>query len=102
MRKIILVSFLFMTMLARQAWSQDRQVTGKVTAGEDGSSIPGVNVAVRGTTTGTTTDATGNYRLSVADGATLQFSAVGYTRQEIAVGSQTTINVTMVADVASL
>ena len=102
MRKILLVSFLLMTMLARQAWSQDRQITGKVTAGEDNSPIPGANVAVKGTTRGTTTDANGDYRLSVNNGATLVFSAVGYRRIEIPVGSQSQINQTLAAEAASL
>jgi len=102
MRKILLMSFALMTMLALQAWAQDRQVTGKVTAGEDGSPLPGVNVAVKGTTRGTTTDATGEYRINATAGETLIFSAVGYQRQEIALGSQSRLEVTLTADASQL
>ncbi len=102
MRKILLVSILLMATLARQAWAQDRQITGKVTAGEDSSPIPGVNVAVKGTNLGTTTDATGDYRLSVSNSATLVFSAVGYRRQEVAVESQTTVNVSLTTETSQL
>lgn len=96
------MSFLLMTTLARQAWAQDRQLTGKVTAGADGSPLPGVNVAVKGTMRGTTTNAEGTYRISVSNGSTLVFTAVGFARQEIAVGSQTTLNVILQEDAAQL
>ncbi len=96
------MGILLMTTLARQAWAQDRQITGKVSAGEDGSSLPGVNVAVKGTTRGTTTNAEGEYRLSAGSGSTLVFSAVGYKRLEIAVGSQSRVDVTLTAETSQL
>jgi TonB-linked SusC/RagA family outer membrane protein len=78
-------------------------VTGKVTSSEDGSDLPGVNVVIKGTNRGTTTDADGKYSLQVSDGnATLVFSFIGYAPQEISVASQTVINVTMVADFQQL
>ena len=57
--------------------------------------MPGVNVLIKGTTTGAQTDLEGNYRLSVEDGATLVISYVGFETQEIVVGNRTTIDVTM-------
>jgi TonB-linked SusC/RagA family outer membrane protein len=96
------MSFALMTMLALQAWAQDRQVTGKVTAGEDGSPLPGVNVAVKGTTRGTTTNAEGEYRLGVGNGSMLVFSAIGYKRQEVAVGGQSRVDVTLTAETSQL
>jgi len=65
--------------------------------------IPGVNVLVKGTTTGTQTDFDGNYSVNVnsAD-AVLVFSFLGYATQEIPVNGQTTINVTLLEDVAAL
>jgi TonB-linked SusC/RagA family outer membrane protein len=58
--------------------------------------LPGVNVKLKGTTTGTVTDATGKYKLTVPDGnGTLVFSFVGFTTQEIAITNRTTIDVTM-------
>jgi len=71
-----------------------RTVSGKVTD-DTGGGLPGVNVVVKGTTTGTTTDLDGNYRLSVGDNTTLVFSFVGFETQEVATGNRTTIDVSM-------
>lgn len=74
----------------------DQVVSGKVTD-EKGGGLPGVTVVVRGTTQGTTTDGEGNFRLTVPNSATvLVFSFVGYTRQEITMGSQTSLTVALV------
>jgi TonB-dependent starch-binding outer membrane protein SusC len=72
-------------------------VSGKV-IGEDGLGIPGVNVSQKGTTIGTITDFNGNYSLSVSAGSTLLFSYLGYVNQEVVVGNQKTINVTLIED----
>ncbi|MGV3557875.1 SusC/RagA family TonB-linked outer membrane protein [Larkinella arboricola] len=73
-------------------------ITGTVTD-ESGAGLPGVNVVVKGTTQGTTTDADGKFKIAVPDNrTTLVFSSVGYTKQEIVVGSQTSINVRLVPD----
>ena len=83
--------------------AQESTISGKVTSAEDGSSLPGVNVVVKGTTTGTVTDFDGNYKLSIADGkAQLVFSFIGMVTQEITVGSQTTIDVSLVSDATQL
>lgn len=81
----------------------DKTVTGKVVSSEDNTAIPGVSIIVKGTTTGTNTDADGNFKLNVKDNsAVLVFSAVGFEKQEITVGNRTTINVTFVVDQKSL
>ena len=73
-------------------------VTGKVTD-EDSNTLPGVNIVVKGTLKGAITDPDGNYSIEVEDAdATLVFSFIGYESQEILVGNQTTINVSMVED----
>ena len=65
--------------------------------------IPGVNVLVKGTTTGTQTDFDGNYSVNVGSAdAVLVFSFIGYATQEIPVNGQTTINVTLAEDIAAL
>lgn len=89
-------------LITFSAWSQSRTVTGKVASQDDGSGIPGVNVVEKGTNNGTVTDVDGNYSINVNEGATLVFSFVGYTGQEVAVGSQSTINVSLAADVTAL
>ncbi|MDQ2657378.1 MAG: carboxypeptidase-like regulatory domain-containing protein, partial [Bacteroidota bacterium] len=82
--------------------SYDLRVSGIVT-NEGGEPIPGVNVIIKGTTIGTTTDVNGRYALEISDpNAILVFSFIGFTTQEVNVGNQTTIDVALVSDVTSL
>jgi TonB-dependent starch-binding outer membrane protein SusC len=77
---------------------QQRAVSGKVTD-DNGQALPGVTVVVKGTTQGTVTDSNGEYSIvNIPDEGTLVFSFVGMTTQEIVVGNQTSINVTMVEE----
>ena len=101
-RKLLLLSLFLVFAAAWQAVAQERTVTGRVTSAEDATALPGVNVVVRGSSSGTVTDAQGRYSISVGDGVTLVYSFVGLTTQEIAVGNQSTIDVQMVADVRQL
>lgn len=79
------------------------QVDGRVTSSDDGSALPGVNVVVKGTTIGTTTDANGTFSLNVSDQeAVLVFSFIGYTTYEVTVGSQTAIEVQLAPDIQTL
>ncbi len=81
---------------AEPVMQQQKSVTGKV-VDSTGSPLPGVTVIVKGTTNGTITDIDGNYTVvKIPDNSTLQFSFVGMKSQEIAVGNQKTINVTLV------
>jgi TonB-linked SusC/RagA family outer membrane protein len=81
---------------------QQRTLTGTITD-ESGQPLPGVTIAIKGTTQGTITNTDGNYSLSnVPSGATLVFSFVGMRTQEIAVGNQTSINITMEYDAIGL
>lgn len=84
------------------AVAQDLTVTGRVSAGEDGSPLPGVNILIKGSNTGTVTDADGNFSISAPRDGTLLVSFIGYQTQEIAVNNQTTIAVTLQADVKQL
>jgi TonB-linked SusC/RagA family outer membrane protein len=84
-------------------YTVDRTVTGTVRSSEDNTTLPGVNVAVKGTTRGTTTDAEGNYKISVPDDkAILVFSSVGFNAQEVAVGNRTAVNLSLEADLKNL
>lgn len=79
-----------------------QKVSGKVTD-ETGEGMPGVNVTQKGTTTGTITDIDGNFSLSVDNGnSVLVFSFVGYLAQELAVGSQSIINISLAPDSGTL
>ncbi len=78
-------------------------VSGKVTAQADGMGLPGVNVVVKGSNTGTVTDVNGNYNINApGENDTLVFSSIGYTIQEVAVNGRTTIDVALAEDVQSL
>ncbi|MEJ0057763.1 MAG: SusC/RagA family TonB-linked outer membrane protein [Bacteroidota bacterium] len=77
-------------------------VSGTVTD-ENGAGFPGVNVLVKGTSTGTSTDVNGKYSLLVEDeNTTLVFSFIGYATQEVSVGARTVVDVTLVPDVKAL
>ena len=77
-------------------------VTGTVTDAADNIGLPGVNVVIKGTTSGTVTDLDGNYRIDAEAEDTLSFSSVGYDTQEIPVGNQTTIDVALEPSLTSL
>lgn len=85
------------------AWAQERTVSGRVTSTEDGSSLPGVNVVIKGTTNGTVTDSDGNYKLSLpATGGALVFSFIGLQTQEVVVGERSVVDVSLALDVTQL
>ncbi|MEO6231028.1 MAG: SusC/RagA family TonB-linked outer membrane protein [Ferruginibacter sp.] len=78
----------------RDSEVKDVRVSGKVTS-SSGDPIPGVTVRVKGAAAGTSTSTDGTYALTVPDGATLQFSSVGYLSQELAVDNRTVIDVVL-------
>lgn len=96
MKKTLQLFFFFWAILAIPSFAQEKSVTGKVTA-DDGSTLPGVTVTIKGTTKGTNTDVDGNFRISVPNNGRLVFSYVGFTSQEINVGNQSTINVSLMS-----
>ncbi|GAB2605270.1 SusC/RagA family TonB-linked outer membrane protein [Spirosoma areae] len=78
------------------------RITGKVTDGATSTGLPGVTVQVKGTTTGTVTDASGAYTIQAEETATLVFSSIGYVKSEIAVGGRAVINVPLTEDTRAL
>jgi TonB-linked SusC/RagA family outer membrane protein len=101
MKKFLLLCFAFAVALGVSA--QDRIVTGRITSSDDGTALPGVNILVKGTTTGTVSDSDGNYRLSIPSGdVTLVMSFIGLVSQEIIVGDRSNIDVQMASDVQQL
>ena len=100
MRKFTMIFVLLLFVGLQGAFAQTRVITGTVTSADDGSSIPGVTVVVKGTTIGTTTDLDGNFTLSVpSEYNTLVFSYVGMKTQEIELGKSNTINIVFEPDV---
>jgi TonB-linked SusC/RagA family outer membrane protein len=101
MKKFLLMCFSFGFVLS--VWAQDRVVTGKLTSKEDGSALPGVNVVLKGTTTGTVTDAGGNYKLSVpGTDATIVFSFIGFETIEVEIGGRSVVDAQLGPDVKQL
>ncbi|WP_319589315.1 SusC/RagA family TonB-linked outer membrane protein [uncultured Draconibacterium sp.] len=90
--KVIFLLLLFPALL----FAQEKVLTGKVTD-NTGEGIPGVNVILKGTTTGTVTNIDGVYRLPLesTQGITLSFSFIGFKTQDVEVGSSTTIDVVL-------
>jgi TonB-linked SusC/RagA family outer membrane protein len=102
MKQRLLKLTLLLLLGASSAFAQDRAVTGIVKA-KDGSVMPGVNVLLKGTSTGTTTDADGVYKISVpSDQSILVFSFIGSAPQEIIIGSRTSLDVVLAEDVTQL
>jgi len=94
--KKMLQLFLILLFVGLSSVYAQNVITGTVTTSEDGSSIPGVNVVVQGTSLGTITDIDGKYSIKVGEDAKiLDFSFIGYQLQSIVIGTQTTINVVM-------
>ncbi|RYF74440.1 MAG: SusC/RagA family TonB-linked outer membrane protein, partial [Cytophagaceae bacterium] len=98
MKHLLLVCLILSSSLWNLCVGQDRTVTGRISSAEDGSIIPGVSVMVKGTTRGTSSDAEGKYSLPVPAKATLVYSFIGSTSQEIVVGNQSVINVSLASE----
>jgi len=95
----LLTTFLFCLTLVLNA--QDVTIRGNVSS-EDNEPLPGVNIVVKGTTTGTVTDLDGNYTLEAPSGSTLIFSSVGLTNHEVMVGNKSVLDVILNPDVTAL
>lgn len=102
MKKLLSILMLLLAITAATV-AQSRVITGKVTSADDGSGLPGVNVVLRGTTTGTVTDFKGEYSLNIPrQNGVLVFSFIGYTTQEVKIGDSDIVNISLVADVMQL
>ena len=79
--------------------AQERDISGTISDSNTGENVPGVNILVKGTNEGTTSDAKGSFRLMVPEeNATLVFSFIGYKTLEIPVGNQTSFNISLEPD----
>ena len=99
----ILLSFYALLIFIPASYAQNRIVKGRVSDSADGSALPGVNVVVKGTTKGITTDAEGTYSIDLAqDEQVLNFSFVGYKTATIEVGDRTVVDVALESDLITL
>ncbi len=98
-RKNLNVLILLLSLLLGNfAMAQQTVLSGKVTDSSSGESLPGVSIVVKGTTNGTITNLDGNFTLSTKRGDVIQFSFVGYVKQEIVSQGQKNLNVALVTD----
>ena len=93
---------LFLAFLIPIGMLAQTKVTGVVTEQSTGTPLLGVNVVIKGTTTGTTTDFDGKYQINVNNGQTIVFTYVGYKTQELAYTGQATVNVALEEDASKL
>ena len=103
--KTVLILFLLvnLNLVWVKADDQQRRVTGTITDSKTGDALPGVNVVIQGTVTGTVTDVNGSYSINVPGPASvLTFSFLGYISQSITVGNQSVVNVSFVEEVTAL
>src|SRR5690606_22902253 len=87
---------LLLALIVQISVAQEKTISGTV-ADDTGLPLPGVNIIIKGTTTGTQSDVDGNYYIEAAVGQTLVYSYVGFDTQEIAVGASNNIDVAMKA-----
>ncbi len=92
---------LILALVVQLTFAQQKTITGTVTD-DTGLPLPGANVIIKGTSSGTQTDFDGNYTVSANVGQTLAFSYVGFSVKEVKVGAQNSINVTLQPDAAAL
>ncbi|WP_149274824.1 SusC/RagA family TonB-linked outer membrane protein [Pareuzebyella sediminis] len=92
---------LFVALIVQISFAQDKTITG-IVSDADGLPLPGVNIVVQGTTTGTQTDFDGNYSIGASEGQNLSFSYLGFKTESRLVGASNTINVQMVEDAEAL
>ena len=86
-------------MLSQSIYAQPKTVTGTVTDATTNETLPGVNVIIKNTTTGTSTDPFGNYSINVAPGQVLVFSSLGYAVREVTIGAGNRYSVGLTPDV---
>ena len=98
-KKLVMPLFvgIFACLFAIVAHAQTRTISGKVTDAKDGSPLAGVSVVVKGSKVGAQTAGDGTYRISVSSNATLVFSSVGFGDKEVAVGANSSVNVSLAA-----
>lgn len=90
-----------MLLLVNSLAAQAQTVSGQVTE-SDGAALPGVNVLIKGSTTGTTTDADGKFTINASGNETLVFSFIGYVSTEVAIDNRSNLTVVMDPDIKTL
>jgi len=102
MKKCILIAFMLVFTGISMVFAQEVTVSGTVSSSQDGSTLPGVSVVIKGTQNGTVTDINGKYSLKAEASSTLVFSFIGMETREEAVGGRSTIDILLRPTVQSL
>ncbi|PZR31433.1 MAG: SusC/RagA family TonB-linked outer membrane protein, partial [Azospira oryzae] len=102
MKKILLLSIVVAFCCYDLYGQSARLIEGKINSALDGLSLAGVNVIVKGTTRGTTTDSEGKFTLEVSEKDIIVCSFIGYAAMEIPIGNQTRLDIKLVEDIATL
>ncbi|MBN2756627.1 MAG: TonB-dependent receptor [Bacteroidales bacterium] len=92
-----LLLFFAMAVITNVMYGQQREISGQVKDAGDGMPIPGVNITIKGTSTGTITDIDGNFKIQAIDANILIFSYIGYEKQELSIGTSNFIAVQLKA-----
>lgn len=96
-------SFILLFLLCLHTYAQERTITGTVTSSDSKEPLPGVSISIAGTELGTVSGMDGKYSIKIeSSDATLVFSYVGFLKEEIRVGNQSVIDVSMKSDVSKL
>ncbi|MDB5063288.1 MAG: hypothetical protein JWP67_3131, partial [Mucilaginibacter sp.] len=103
MKKLLLVSLCFLVLFITQGYAQNRTVTGTVISKDDGLPLPGVTVTVVGTTFSTQTNQNGRFSINLSPNSKkLSFSFIGFSPQQVAVGSSNDLSISLTADSRAL
>jgi TonB-linked SusC/RagA family outer membrane protein len=97
-KKLLSVWILILLLGISDTYGQTRTISGLILSGEDYLPLPGVNVTLKGTSQGITSDLDGRFSLQVSNNDVVVFSYVGFLKQEIILGTQTSLEVIMLPD----
>ena len=101
MKKLFVTTVLAVCFLSLPAFAQNHWITGQVTD-QTGAPIVGVTVTIKGSTTGTTTDPNGNYRIQGSAEDILLFQCLGYNAQEMKIGQKTSMDIELLESIEHL
>ncbi len=97
------LSFLFLLLTWHFLSAQTNSISGTITLAEDGSTLPGVTIIVKGTSIGTSTNIDGQYKIqAINPSSTLVFSFIGFKSEEIKIGEKQIINVSLIPETKNL
>nr|WP_293840894.1 SusC/RagA family TonB-linked outer membrane protein [uncultured Arsenicibacter sp.] len=103
LRPLLMAAMVVAAGCLTAAMAQVRTITGKITSKDDGLAMPGVNVLIKESQRGTSTNAEGKFTIDVSgSNAVLVFSFVGYTKTEVPVGNRSVVDVVMTSDASQL